>query len=384
MRTAGFAALQSGRAAAARQCFEEALRLGDVDAALCCGLAMACRELGDWPAVNQAAERALRIDQANLPAMILKGDCLQAGGNVRSATSFYGVAIALAERAPDLPPSLAAMVQHARAARDRINDDIARHLRERMTACGYDRDRSSARFSHAFELLTGGKSRYVQQPRAFFYPDLPDTQFHPRAQFPWLEAVESATDDICDELAVVLQQEGAFAPYVRDAVDAPANRSHRLLNSADWSAHFLCKDGALVPENAGRCPKTLAALAQIPLARIPGRTPSILFSRLRAGARIPPHTGFLNCRLICHLPLLVPPGCWLRVGNDEREWRRGHAWVFNDTIEHEARNDSGESRVILIFDVWHPALDDDERALVSALMQAVDSYGAAPRVSWNE
>ena len=48
-----------------------------------------------------------------------------------------------------------------------------------------------------------------------------------------------------------------------------------------------------------------------------------------------------------HLPLVVPPGCRFRVGNSVREWVVGQAWVFDDTIEHEAHNTSDELRAIL-------------------------------------
>lgn len=48
----------------------------------------------------------------------------------------------------------------------------------------------------------------------------------------------------------------------------------------------------------------------------------------------------MNTRLICHVPLIVPPGCHFRVGNDVRQWEKGKAWVFDDTIEHEAKNNS--------------------------------------------
>ena len=64
----------------------------------------------------------------------------------------------------------------------------------------------------------------------------------------------------------------------------------------------------------------------------------------------------LNSRVICHLPLIVPKGCWLRVGNDTREWEEGKLLIFDDSIEHEARNPTGEFRIILLFDVWRPEL----------------------------
>ena len=131
--------------------------------------------------------------------------------------------------------------------------------------------------------------------------------------------------------------------------------------------------------NAARCPRTLAALADAPLCRIPRRTPSILFSLLRPGARIPPHHGMINTRLICHLPLIVPPGCGFRVGNETRSWEEGRAWVFDDSIEHEAWNGSGQTRVILLFDVWRPELSPGERESVAAMFEAIDEFGAAPR-----
>jgi aspartate beta-hydroxylase len=98
---------------------------------------------------------------------------------------------------------------------------------------------------------------------------------------------------------------------------------------------------------------------------------------LRPGARIPPHTGYVNTRLICHLPLIVPDGCAIRVGNETRAWQEGRALVFDDTVEHEAWNRSDRLRVVLLFDIWRPELTLEERELVTRLLQAVDAYGAA-------
>jgi aspartyl/asparaginyl beta-hydroxylase (cupin superfamily) len=97
-----------------------------------------------------------------------------------------------------------------------------------------------------------------------------------------------------------------------------------------------------------------------------------MFSLLAPGAHIPPHNGVANIRLVCHLPLIVPPGCWFRVGDERREWEVGKAWVFDDTIEHEAANPSESLRVILILDTWHPDLSRAERESVAAIMAATD------------
>ena len=147
-----------------------------------------------------------------------------------------------------------------------------------------------------------------------------------------------------------------------------------MTGNPDWSAFYLWKDGDLVPENAARCPRTLDALAEVPLCRVKHRSPSILFSLLRPGAHIPPHSGLVNSRLICHLPLIVPPECGFRVGNDVRVPVEGKAWVFDDTMEHEAWNRSDGTRVILLFDVWRPELTEGERTLVAGMFEAIDAY----------
>jgi aspartyl/asparaginyl beta-hydroxylase (cupin superfamily) len=118
----------------------------------------------------------------------------------------------------------------------------------------------------------------------------------------------------------------------------------------------------------------MEVMGQVDLPRISQRAPSILFSRLAPGARIPPHNGVMNARLICHLPLIVPPRCGFRVGGETRQWREGELLVFDDTVEHEAWNDSTEDRIILIFDVWRPEIAADERRAITALFEAVDNY----------
>ena len=61
-----------------------------------------------------------------------------------------------------------------------------------------------------------------------------------------------------------------------------------------------------------------------------------------------------------------------------REWQVGKLLVFDDTIEHEAWNEGAADRIILIFDIWRPELDERERAEVSALFSIPEpSRGAA-------
>jgi aspartyl/asparaginyl beta-hydroxylase (cupin superfamily) len=117
------------------------------------------------------------------------------------------------------------------------------------------------------------------------------------------------------------------------------------------------------------------ALALAPIPVIAGRSPMALWSLLKPGTHIQPHHGLLNTRLICHLPLITPSGCALRVGAETREWRCGEMLLFDDSIEHEAWNRSADTRVVLLFEVWRPEIDVEERDALTLLFQAIDVFG---------
>ena len=327
-------------------------------------------------AAIEAADRALAADPRDLRALIAKGDALSGMGDDRAAASFYTSALHGAGDGKGLTPPVIAELRRAQAAVQAQAQRFEVHLAASLAAAGFDAATSSDRFALSLDLMAGRKRLYQQEPRFYLFPGLPQIQFQPRETLPWLAAVEAAAGEIRAELDGLLAEPGLFRPYVEPRTDRPNTDASGMLSNPDWSALFLWKDGEEQPEIARRCPRTMAALAEVPLCRVPGRTPSILFSKLKAGARIPPHHGLINTRLICHLPLIAPPGSRFRVGNDTRDWREGQAWAFDDTIEHEAANDSGQDRTILIFDVWKPELSEEERALVSALFQAVDGYGA--------
>ena len=227
-------------------------------------------------------------------------------------------------------------------------------------------------------MLKGAREIFPQQPSVFYYPYLAQRQFFERAEFEWTAEIEAATPAIREELLALIETDAEFRPYVEDEPDRPARDFHGLNNDPSWSALYLWKDGKPIEENARRCPRTVEALGRVPLSRIGRRTPAVLFSRLEPGAHIPPHTGMLNSRLICHLPLIVPKGGWLRVGNETREWEEGKLLIFDDSIEHEAKNPTGELRIILLFDIWRPELSEAERQGISAIFDAIDNFQPLP------
>ncbi len=159
-------------------------------------------------------------------------------------------------------------------------------------------------------------------------------------------------------------------PHLPYPKGTPVQPWGELNHSKRWSSLFLWKDGARQPAAAKLCPKTTALMERLPLADLPGYAPTVMFSALDPHTRIPPHTGSTNVRLLCHLPLILPGPAGFRVGNETRAWKMGEAWVFDDTIEHEAWNDADELRVILIIDIWNPLLEPEEQELVKALLAA--------------
>lgn len=364
---AGMVALQKGNRSGARDCFARVIASGQANAPIWLSYAQSCEDQAEQ---LRAIDSALALEPRNLRALLMKADLLARQGDSLGASTYYNAAIDVAPA--NLPADLARELERARQAAARYAAQFEAYLVDK-TAEGAQ---ASRRFAQSIDLVLGKKQLFMQQPQHYYFPELPQIQFYERAAVPFLDDVEDAFEEIRGELVEVLREGDDFKPYVEPNRTRPTTREMAgMVDNPKWGAFYLVKNGAAVPENAERCPKTLAAMEKCPLTQIRGRAPSILFSLLRPRSRIPPHTGFLNARLICHLPLIVPGKCGLRVGNDSREVVEGQAWAFDDSFEHEAWNDSDEPRVILLFEVWRPELTDVERASVAAMFEAIDAYG---------
>lgn len=374
---AAVAALQSGRPAEARERVSRAIRQGADNASVWAILAVSSAELEDWTTASEAADRSIGHEPRNPRAYVVKGDAYHAAGEHRAAAAFYGDALKFAPPEGQGSPDLVSALQRARTRIGELQSRFARHLESHVEAYVAAQDAAGTptdRMKLAVDLLLGRRRVYQQEPRHLFFPGLPLREFYDPAAFDWVPTVEAATDEIREELLALLADGASFAPYLEAAADRPVHDVHGMKDNPDWGALYLWYNGAPVPEIQARCPRTTAVMQQVPLVFSGTRCPNVLFSRLRAGAAIPPHTGMLNTRAICHLPLIVPEGCGFRVGNDVREWVPGKVWLFDDSVEHEAWNRSDQDRVILIFEVWTPELSAAERGLVTRLLEAVDSY----------
>jgi aspartyl/asparaginyl beta-hydroxylase (cupin superfamily) len=374
-RRAGAEALRRGDARAVLDSFRPLADAGQADVNIWIALAGACGRLDELTEAHAAVEKALALEPSNLRALIVKADLLARAGDLRTASTFYRAALQAAPPLNQLTADLRSDLQRANIICEQYARQLETFLADRLAKSGYARKPSTARFSQSLDLLFGRKLLYYQHPKYFHFPGLPQVQFYDRDLFPWLDRVEAATADIRQELLGVLEDAASFKPYVESQPHRPRNPADRMTDNPEWSAFYLWKNGAPVEANAARCPKTMDALSEVPFPRVAKRSPSILFSLMKPGAHIPAHNGFVNTRLICHLPIIVPGGCYFRVGNEEREWVEGKAWVFDDTIEHEAWNRSDRTRVVLLFETWRPELTAEERGLVSSLLESIDAQG---------
>jgi aspartyl/asparaginyl beta-hydroxylase (cupin superfamily)/Tfp pilus assembly protein PilF len=325
----------------------------------------------------QALERALAIDPTHLVVLLQKGAVLELLSRPRAAANTYLHALQTLAPGTRLPPAVEAHVNYARQRAQENARVLGAQLESRLNAT-HLAERPGAerqRFDRCMDRMLGRRRIYTPEPTSMLFPFLRNFEFFERNRFPWLPTLEAATDAIREELLGVLQtDQPGIRPYIDYRDGLPLNQWRELNGSRRWGAYFLLNQGRREEAHLARCPHTAAALARVPQVDIPGQAPNGFFSMLDAHTRIPPHTGVTNTRVTVHLPLVVPPGCSFRVGGEVREWRVGSAWVFDDTIEHEAWNETDEARAILIFDVWNPELTALECDLVREAETVIYEY----------
>lgn len=85
---------------------------------------------------------------------------------------------------------------------------------------------------------------------------------------------------------------------------------------------------------------------------VPGRA---VVAHLSPDGRIYPHTDdslYWLMRDRYHLVVKAgEKGTWFRAGDEEAHMRQGELWWFDPTVEHEAHNVSGETRIHFVIDI---------------------------------
>lgn len=379
----GMQALGRSDFAAAQEFFARAAAADPDAPALWINLATAQRRAGDVEGERASLTRVLAIDQRHLMANIRLAELHERLNETAAATQRWSAVAAIGQMIQEVPANLVSVFAHANAfvaeQGARFGAIVDRGLAEARGAVDAQARR---RVDAAVDAVLGRRRIFNNECHGLHFPFLPADEFFQRRHFPWMAEIEARTDAIRAEFeALVSESLEGFVPYVAMDAGTPQNKWSALDHSLDWASFFLWRFGERIDEACARCPETAAALEALPLADMPRRAPTAFFSVLKPGVRLPAHTGVSNARAIVHLPLIIPPGCALRVGGETREWRLGEAFAFDDTIDHEAWNESDRLRAVLIFDVWNPHIREEERALLRTFFSVADESGLAVAAS---
>jgi hypothetical protein len=196
----------------------------------------------------------------------------------------------------------------------------------------------------------------------FYLPGVPARMFYDPKEFEWTRPLEEAYPIIKEELLGILAAQGAgFKGYMSE-------NQQRL---GGWNTYNFFFYGKKFEENCARCPRTTAILESLPRFE----RDHIMFSALNPHSRIPPHVGPMNGIVRAHLPLIVPDGCYIRVGSEERTWHEGKLLAFDDSFEHEVFNHGDGVRIVLFMNFWHPCFRAEEIPVLERFRRA---YEASP------
>lgn len=376
-------ALERGQLDESQRLVEQALRADPKRPILYQNLGLIHSAKGNPETALAALNQALALRPEFFTALLHKGSLLEKLGQKEQALASYRLAWRCLPQPPEnlavdpaIPANVRELITHAaefmRAGQAAA---VAAHLLPLQEKYG---ESALLGIRSAAAVFMGVKKpEYrdaLQRPAYLYLPGIEPHAFFEREEFPWLNALEQAMPTVRAEFAALLQCQDSLQPYVQIDASQDPGEWRELNQSPQWSAYQLMKGGKPIQPNADQCPATTQVLRALPLVEIPGHAPEAFFSVLRPGAHIPPHYGLGNYKLAVHLPLMVPPDCGLRVGNETRGWTEGQCLIFDDSFQHEAWNRSGDLRAVLIAEIWNPLLSEPEREGITALVAAISEF----------
>lgn len=301
----GQRAFRTGDLPGAHAAFKRLVEINGNDLQQWINLALICQGLKDEAGEERAIKGALTVDAMDLVGLILRANLLERQGKTHQAATAYGAAATVSPPMDRLAPDLRPAVLHAMAYRDQYQKNFGAFM-DQYLAPHYQSFTGEKldRFRDSVDILVGRKHRYESLSMMYHYPQLMPVEFFERAEFPWLDPIEAATDVIRNEFLQILRADSGessvsgasgFTPYITYPNDVPLNQWAELNNSPSWSAFHLYKMGEIVAENAAKCPQTMALLSSAPAPTQPGRTPAAMFSLLKPKTRIPPTPACRMC-----------------------------------------------------------------------------------------
>merc|ERR1712238_525582 len=202
----------------------------------------------------------------------------------------------------------------------------------------------------------------------------PSCVFPPEKHPGWCKILENKWKEIEVELYSLMHQTDHTNISSSWAKVGCGNREsgsddHKVVSSGDWMEYVLFGTGAASCTDDNDAPITKRLLRKyvgdaVSLAESGGG--EIIFSRLAPNTHIDAHCGPTNLRLTAHLALLVPnkdKDCKIRIKNNWYYWETGKILLFDDSYEHEVKNDTDQVRIVLLIRFWHPFISREQRQL---------------------
>jgi aspartate beta-hydroxylase len=378
------AAMRAGDLRRARQLLEHAVKKNPGDALVHHHLGRVCDADGDLKG-SLAAHGAAALIRPDLhAARLFLALALERAGEPRAALLQFSRTLNDAQMqghwvdVQSTPAPLRPAVEHAvSVVRDGRRQAIAQLLEPLEKTYGrasLDRVRACVRIYLREQAPEYTDER--QRPTFLYFPGLGAQPYLDRAKFHWIEALEASTEAIRGELLALLPGTAG-----RERVFTSEELERQNLRGLDvppsWNGYYFFRHGTRREDNCAACPITASALDRLPLNHVREHGPEVLYSVFTPGTHLLPHRGVTNTRLVGHLPLIVPENCALAVGGEVHAWEPGRVVVFDDTYEHEAWNRSKQTRVVMIFDIWHPSLTDAERLAVKKVVEFIGDFRKA-------
>ena len=186
----------------------------------------------------------------------------------------------------------------------------------------------------------------LQRPVSRYVAGLTSKPWYDTEDYPFIAFIEAGYKDIRSELMINLQERRHLF----------TGETENLHVGGEWTELRLKSSGYGYTKYVGYFPKTMQHIQKC------GQTfTSIKFSAIQPGTHIRTHTGPSNERLRLHLCLVHTGGAKIRVGTDWHTWEEGKVIMFDDSWEHEVIHTGQEMRIVLILDIWHPELPEDQR-----------------------
>lgn len=331
-------------------------------------------QIGNFSSAGEAHFRCIEIAPGNAIGYLYGGYWLQQKDQQTQAAALYSLA-------QDIDATALTLWQHTNVSkptqlRSKEANELMRHVlsEHHRDTCAELINANRVGNAHWVRTSDQATSFGVEQfsPELFFIPNVSMKPFYESDEFAWTEQINHSSDKIKNELCNAMQQQlaqNSLRPYLDENF---ANHSNlgELANSDNWLAIDLFKNGELNSDVSSMFPETLNALSSLPIYRLNENPFEVFFSFLKSQQSIAPHFGQSNHALTVHLPLDIPANCHLKVGSEERSWLEDEVLIFDDSFLHSAHNQSEQTRVVLIFSVWHPDLSIDEQNAVRESFKA--------------